>query len=109
MRLGVGPAASVTVEDRAVGRLFPGNSSPDGAADSCCFPSVNQGTLYPVLLKLEQEGAIASRWGVSENNRKAKYYSLTRAGRRQLESEVRQWEETAEIMARLLLVRGERA
>jgi transcriptional regulator len=69
--------------------------------------SVNQGTLYPVLLKLEQEGAIASRWGVSDNNRKAKFYSLTRAGRQQLESEIRQWEETAGIMARFLLARGE--
>ena len=71
--------------------------------------SVNQGTLYPVLLKLEQEGAIASRWGVSENNRKAKFYSLTRAGRRQLESEVREWEKTAGIMSRFLVAGGERA
>jgi len=71
--------------------------------------SVNQGTLYPVLLKLEQEGAIASRWGVSENNRKAKFYSLTRAGRRQLESEVREWEKTTGIVSRFLAARGERA
>jgi len=69
--------------------------------------SVNQGTLYPVLLKLQQEGAIASRWGLSGSNRKAKFYSLTRAGRRQLESEIRQWEETAGIMARFLLADGE--
>jgi PadR family transcriptional regulator PadR len=64
--------------------------------------SVNQGTLYPVLLKLEQEGAIASRWGVSENNRKAKFYSLTRAGRRQLQAEARHWEQTSAIIARFL-------
>ena len=67
--------------------------------------SVNQGTLYPVLLKLEQEGAIASRWGVSDNNRKARFYSLTRPGRRQLEKEARHWEQTAEIMGRFLAAR----
>ncbi len=69
--------------------------------------SVNQGTLYPVLLKLEQEGAIESRWGVSENNRKAKFYSLTQDGRRRLEAEVRQWEQATGIMSRFLTVRGE--
>lgn len=53
--------------------------------------AVNQGTLYPVLLKLEQEGAIASEWGASENNRKAKYYELTRAGRNRLSSEAGDW------------------
>src|SRR5690242_18048885 len=52
---------------------------------------MNQGTLYPALVRLEQRGWIASRWGVSENNRKAKFYSLTRAGRRQLEAEARSW------------------
>ncbi len=71
--------------------------------------AVNQGTLYPVLLKLEQEGAIASRWGVSENNRKARFYSLTRAGRRQLETEARHWEQTAEIIGRFLAARRESA
>ena len=64
--------------------------------------SVNYGTLYPALLKLEQEGYIASEWGVSDNNRKAKYYKLTRAGRKQLESEAREWEQTTEILARFL-------
>ena len=64
--------------------------------------SVNYGTLYPALLKLEQEGFIASEWGTSENNRKAKYYSLTRAGRKQLERETRQWQQTAAIVARFL-------
>jgi PadR family transcriptional regulator, regulatory protein PadR len=64
--------------------------------------SVNYGTLYPALLKLEQEGFIASEWGFSDNNRKAKYYKLTRAGRRQLEKEVREWEQTASILARFL-------
>ena len=64
--------------------------------------SVNYGTLYPALLKLEQEGYISSEWGVSDNNRRAKYYKLTRAGRKQLESEAREWEQTTEILARFL-------
>ena len=64
--------------------------------------SVNYGTLYPALLKLEQEGYIASEWGVSDNNRKAKYYKLTRAGRKQLETEAREWEQTTAILARFL-------
>ena len=63
---------------------------------------VNYGTLYPALLKLEQEGAIASEWGVSENNRKAKFYRLTRAGRKQLAKEARDWEQTTAILARFL-------
>jgi len=61
---------------------------------------VNYGTLYPALLKLEQEGYIASEWGVSENNRKAKFYTLTRAGRKQLEKQAREWEQTTAIIAR---------
>jgi len=64
--------------------------------------SVNYGTLYPALLKLEQEGYISSEWGVSDNNRKAKYYNLTRPGRKQLQKEARQWEQTAAIIARFL-------
>jgi PadR family transcriptional regulator, regulatory protein PadR len=64
--------------------------------------SVNYGTLYPALLKLEQEGYIASEWGVSENNRRAKYYRLTRAGKRQVEREMRDWQETTAILARFL-------
>jgi PadR family transcriptional regulator, regulatory protein PadR len=64
--------------------------------------SVNYGTLYPALLKLEQEGYIASEWGVSDNNRKAKYYKLTRAGRKQLEREARDWEQATAILARFL-------
>jgi len=64
--------------------------------------SVNYGTLYPALLKLEQEGYIASEWGVSENNRRAKYYRLTRAGKKQVERETRNWQETTEILARFL-------
>lgn len=64
--------------------------------------SVNYGTLYPALLKLEQEGYIASEWGVSDNNRKAKFYKLTRAGRKQLEREEREWEQATEILARFL-------
>jgi PadR family transcriptional regulator, regulatory protein PadR len=64
--------------------------------------SVNYGTLYPALLKLEQEGYIASEWGVSDNNRKAKFYKLTRAGRKQVEKETRGWEQTTAILARFL-------
>src|ERR1700729_3158106 len=58
--------------------------------------TLNYGTLYPALLKLEQEGAIASEWGPSENNRKAKFYKLTRSGRRQLEREAKNWNQTTE-------------
>jgi len=64
--------------------------------------SVNYGTLYPALVKLELEGYIASEWGVSDNNRKAKYYKLTRAGHKQLEREAREWEQTTAILARFL-------
>ena len=64
--------------------------------------SVNYGTIYPALLKLEQEGYIESSWGVSDNNRRAKFYRLTRAGRRQVEKETREWERTTEILARFL-------
>src|SRR5271155_1036360 len=60
---------------------------------------VNYGTLYPALLKLEQEGYIASQWGVSDKNRKAKYYELTRAGRKQVEKETQEWEQTTAILA----------
>ena len=62
--------------------------------------TVNQGTLYPVLLKLEQEGSIGSEWGASENNRKARFYRLTRQGRKQLQVQVRSWEHTAAIIER---------
>ena len=64
--------------------------------------SVNYGTLYPALLKLEQEGYIASEWGVSANNRRAKYYRLLRAGRKQLEKEARDWEQATAILERFL-------
>ena len=63
---------------------------------------LNQGTLYPALLRLEQRGWITSKWGVSENNRRARYYSLTRAGRKQLQREADDWNRIAAIMARLL-------
>jgi PadR family transcriptional regulator, regulatory protein PadR len=69
--------------------------------------TVNQGTLYPVLLKLEQEGSIASGWGVSENNRKARFYRLTRPGRQQLQAEARSWEQTAAIIGRFFAVKAE--
>ena len=62
--------------------------------------SINYGTLYPALLKLKQEGYVSSEWGVSDNNRKAKYYKLTHAGRRQLAKEAREWEQTTAILAR---------
>jgi PadR family transcriptional regulator PadR len=62
--------------------------------------SINYGTLYPALLKLEQEGYITSEWGVSDNNRRAKYYTLTRAGRKQLAKEAREWEQATAILAR---------
>jgi len=68
---------------------------------------VNQGTLYPVLLRLEQEGAIASEWATSENNRRARFYRLTRAGRKLLETELRDWKETTAIVARFFEVRAE--
>jgi PadR family transcriptional regulator PadR len=64
--------------------------------------SLNYGTLYPALLKLEQEGSISSEWGISENNRKAKFYKLTRAGRKQLEREVEDWAQANSILARFL-------
>ena len=63
---------------------------------------LNQGTLYPALLRLEQRGWISSKWGASENNRKAKFYSLTRTGRKQLLAETASWERMASLMARLL-------
>jgi len=64
--------------------------------------SVNYGTLYPALLKLEQEGYISSEWGTSDNNRKARYYKLTRAGRKQLQRQAHEWAETTAILARFL-------
>ncbi|HEY6271736.1 MAG TPA: PadR family transcriptional regulator [Terriglobales bacterium] len=64
--------------------------------------TVQYGTLYPALLKLEQEGYITSEWGVSENNRKARFYRLTRAGRKHLESEARDWQKTTSILERFL-------
>jgi PadR family transcriptional regulator PadR len=69
--------------------------------------SVNQGTLYPVLLRLEQEGAIASDWGASENNRRARFYRLTREGRRQLRVEMQDWQQTTEIVARFMAAKAE--
>jgi PadR family transcriptional regulator PadR len=63
---------------------------------------VNYGTIYPALLKLQQEGYITSEWGTSDNHRKAKYYKLTRAGRKQAERETREWEKATSILARFL-------
>ena len=69
------------------------------SGDRLCL---NYGTLYPSLLKLEQEGWIASEWGTSENNRKAKFYKLTRSGRKQLVREEQEWNQTTAIVARFL-------
>ena len=69
--------------------------------------AVNQGTLYPLLLRLENEGSIASEWGASENNRRARFYRLTAAGRKQLQSETRDWNQTAAIIARFFEVKAE--
>jgi PadR family transcriptional regulator, regulatory protein PadR len=63
---------------------------------------VNYGTLYPALLKLEQEGYVKSEWGTSDNNRRAKYYQLTRAGKKQVERETAEWNTTTEILSRFL-------
>jgi len=71
--------------------------------------SVNYGTLYPALLKLDQEGYVSSEWGVSGNNRKAKYYRLTRAGHKQVQKEAREWEQAIEIMARFMSPERERS
>ncbi|MFZ3276859.1 MAG: PadR family transcriptional regulator [Candidatus Sulfotelmatobacter sp.] len=68
---------------------------------------VNQGTLYPLLLKLEHEGSIASQWGTSKNNRRARFYRITAAGRKQLRTETSEWEQTATIIERFFKVRAE--
>ncbi len=69
--------------------------------------AINQGTLYPVLLKLEQEGSITSQWGVSENNRKARFYRITNAGKKELAAEEREWQRANEIIARFSKLREE--
>jgi transcriptional regulator len=68
---------------------------------------VQYGTLYPALLRLEQEGYITSEWGVSENNRRARFYKLSRAGRRQVEKESQRWEKATAILARFVSPSGE--
>ena len=69
--------------------------------------AVNQGTLYPLLLKLEHEGAVASEWGASENNRRARFYRLTSVGRKQLQAETRGWQETTALIGRFVSVKAE--
>ena len=69
--------------------------------------AVNQGTLYPLLLKLEHEGSIASQWGASDNNRRARFYRITAAGRKQLRTETSDWEQTAQLIARFFKVKAE--
>lgn len=69
--------------------------------------TVNHGTLYPVLLKLEQEGSIESSWGVSENHRKARFYRITKNGRKELADECRHWQQTTEIIGRFFALEGE--
>src|SRR5687767_3439787 len=68
---------------------------------------VNQGTLYPLLLKLEQEGAITSEWGTSENNRRARFYELTAAGKRRLRAETHEWTQTTSLMERFTSAKAE--
>jgi transcriptional regulator len=69
--------------------------------------TVNQGTLYPVLLRLMQEGSIAAEWGASENNRKARFYRLTRQGRKQLQTETKNWEQTTAIIERFFSAKAQ--
>jgi transcriptional regulator len=69
--------------------------------------ALNQGTLYPALLRLEQMGWLRARWGLSENNRKAKYYAITRAGQKRLALEEENWERVASIVARFLKLSGD--
>jgi PadR family transcriptional regulator PadR len=69
--------------------------------------AINQGTLYPVLLKLEQEGSIASEWGVSENNRRARFYRITKSGKKALVAEEREWQKTNDIIARFATIKEE--
>lgn len=69
--------------------------------------AVNQGTLYPLLLRLEQDGAVASELGASENNRRARFYRLTREGRKQLQAESKDWQQTAEIIGRFFALKAE--
>jgi transcriptional regulator len=71
--------------------------------------AVRYGTLYPALVKLEQEGYVRAEWGVSENNRRAKYYALTRAGRKRLEKEAQEWDRTTGIIARFFSPSEERS
>jgi PadR family transcriptional regulator PadR len=69
---------------------------------------LNQGTIYAALVRLQQRGWIAAEWGTSDNNRRAKYYSLTRSGRKQLETETANWQRLASVMGRLLTTEGDR-
>ena len=71
--------------------------------------TLNYGTLYPALLKLEQEGFVTAQWGQSENNRRAKFYSLTPAGRKQLAREAREWQQTADLIASFFALKPESA
>jgi len=69
--------------------------------------AVNQGTLYPLLLRLEHDGAIATAWGSSEDNRRARFYRLTQSGKKQLQAETRDWERTTEIVGRFFATKAE--
>ena len=82
------------------GSLYPALHRLEQTSDNLL--SINHGTLYPVLLKLEQEGAIASEWGVSDNNRRAKFYRITRSGRKQLEAEESAWKKLAAAVGQVL-------
>ncbi len=69
--------------------------------------AVNQGTLYPLLLRLENEGSITSSWGTSDNNRRARFYRITPAGRRQLQVETKEWRQTTELIGRFVSAKAE--
>ena len=90
-----------------LGPLHATGSRGESSRSAAICLTVNQGTLYPVLLKLEQEGSIASDWGASENKRRARFYRLTAAGKSQLQTETRDWEQTAAIIARFFDVKAE--
>jgi PadR family transcriptional regulator PadR len=114
-----------TLDEGKAGRLA-GNAGTHGSEDAACsgaaarygiarrieqisgdLLAVNQGTLYPLLLKLEHEGSIASQWGASENHRRARFYRITVAGRKQLQTETSEWEQTAQIIERFFNVKAE--
>ena len=95
------PNTHVRLRAAAVGGLFAGVAWQSASVAFATFvANANYGAIYSALVKLEQEGSIASEWGAKDNNRKAKYYKLTRAGRKRLAQETQKWETTTAILAR---------